>query len=426
MNRLHCFVIGINHRTSKVEVRDSLGVPESQKPSVFSQTQNSSVIKEMVLLSTCNRVEWYGVAEDVTKAFEEVKLTWSQTTGVPLSIIENDAYLYSHSDAVEHLFRVACSLDSLVVGEGQILGQVKNAYFQSAEGYTTGLYLNHLFQKAIALGKKVRSETEINQGAVSISFAAVEICKKIFQTFESKKAIVVGVGEMARLAATHLVDAGVKDLTFANRTVENTAVLSQRFQAKSLKLSELSRQLNEYDIIISCTGATHTVISAEDIRQSLSKRKFNTQVYVDIAAPRDIETDDRNFNGGFVFSIDDLKNVVDENKQKRLEASQEAERILLKELRDFKNWYLSLDVVPVIRGLRNHFQEVFEQETQKLKLKDNMSQEELLERFSHNVLNKLLHQPTSELKKLGEEGMAGEGIWLMNKLFKIDTQKDSS
>lgn len=168
------------------------------------------------------------------------------------------------------------------------------------------------------------------------------------------------------------------------------------------------------------------MISAEDIRQSLSKRKFNTQVYVDIAAPRDIATDDRNFNGGFVFSIDDLKNVVDENKQKRLEASQEAERILLKELRDFKNWYLSLDVVPVIRGLRNHFQEVFEQETQKLKLKDNMSQEELLERFSHNVLNKLLHQPTSELKKLGEEGMAGEGIWLMNKLFKIDTQKDSS
>lgn len=420
MDRQHSFVIGINHRTSLVKTRDALGVSDVSLSKAFQAAFSKCCVKELVLLSTCNRVEWYGSTPDLEAAVSDLKSLWSELTGVPLPVIDEDAYVFTHEQAVEHLFRVSCSLDSLVIGEGQILGQVKSAYFKSAANKGAGLYLNHLFQKAISLGKRVRTETEINQGAVSISFAAVEICKKVFQNLSSKTALLVGAGEMSRLAATHLNDAGIGKLTFCNRTIENTAPLCNQFQAKAISLKDLPKQLPSYDIIISATGASLPIIKPEDIQHSVNKRKFKPQVLVDIAAPRDIDTGGVEFPSALVFSIDDLENVVDENRQKRTQASQHAELILQEELSDFKSWYLSLDVVPAIRNLRMHFQSTFDNELKKFSSKMSPDEFELVERFSHNVMNKVLHLPTSQLKQMGEDGMAGESIWMINKLFDLN------
>ncbi len=423
MNNLHSFVLGVNHRTSTVELRDKLGVPEKQHSTVLQSLKKSCFIKEVVLISTCNRLECYGVSSNLEELEPFLYEFWAKHSGLSPGEIKESAYFYSHADTVEHLFRVSCSLDSLIVGEGQILGQVKKSYFIATDAGTTGIYLNHLFQQAISLGKRVRTETEINQGAVSISFAAVEICKKVFQDLSKKSALIVGVGEMARLAATHLKDAGIKNIVFANRTIENAVSLCNQFNADVFPIEDIPKRLEDFDLVISCTGAPGTVISQTNIKLSQSKRKSTTTVYVDIAAPSDIELSDQGLPGVFIFNIDDLKNVVDENQEKRMKASQEAEKILFQELSGFRSWYLSLNVVPLIKSLRESFQETLNIEVNKTANKLSVSEQEATKKLGYSLVNKLLHKPCLELKKLSEEGIAEESIWVLSRLFDLEIEK---
>ena len=417
-------LVGLNHRTAPVEIRERFALSETT-PADLDDLQDDGSIREIMLLSTCNRVEVLAVSAQGQNPGEQIIKAWEHACGAEPGTLAGYTYVHSDLQAVRHVFRVASSLDSMVLGEPQILGQLKDAYRLAVDHNTSRVIINRLMHKAFSVAKRIRTETAIAQSAVSISYAAVELAKEIFGDLSRRTAMLVGAGEMAELAAAHLINDGIASLLVTNRTLARAQELAQRFQGQAVPFSSLFDSLNTADIVISSTGASQTVIQARDMRQVLKKRKYRPIFFIDIAVPRDIDPDVNRLDNVYLYDIDDLKGVVEENLAQRREEAQAAEVIVEEEVLHFEEWLKSLALTPTIVDLLEHGESIAHKEIQKTlkNLGPDVSPEvvKAIETLGASLSRKLYHFPITFLKRRSqEEDSCQYFVSLIRRMFDLD------
>lgn len=395
-------IVGVNHKTTPVELREKLAFSKGSIEESTEMLGTFPEIDENLIISTCNRVEIYARVNDVDKGIDRLKKFICEFHMIPYHLLDKHFYAFREEETVQHLFRVSASLDSMVVGESQILGQVKDAYSLAKSLRTTGLILNQLFEKAFNVAKKIREETGIAESAVSISSAAVELARKIFEDLANHTVMLVGTGEMAELAAKHLISYGVKTVYVASRTYERAAALAKTLNGSALDFEHFKTELYKADIVISSTAAPKFIISKEIVQNAIRQRQNRPMFFIDIAVPRDIEPEVNDLENVFLYDIDDLQNVVNANLQEREKEAELAMEIIQTEVNKFNNWVESLDAVPTIVELRKRAEAVRIQEIEKtLKKMTHLSEEDKnnLHQMTSSIINKILHKPTVNLKK---------------------------
>jgi len=415
-------LIGINHKTAPIELRECIAFSKDESSMAIDALRRIAGIHEVLLYSTCNRVELLMVADDRNQAADTAKRFLSEFNKIPLAEFEGSLYVHANDDAVRHLFRVAASLDSMVVGEPQILGQIKEAYRGATQAKSAGVILNRLMHRAFFVAKRVRTETGIGDRAVSISYAAVELARKIFGSLEGKRVLLVGAGEMAELAVEHLIRNQVAATLVANRTFENGLELARRFKGQAIRFEEIAEHLRIVDIIISSTGAPGLVITRETVKPVIRARRNRPIFFIDIAVPRDIDPEINRLENAYVYDIDDLKGIIEENIEDRQKEAVKGERIIDEAVIRFREWHDSLDVVPTIVALRTKLEAMADSEIKRTVQAQGMSAEaaQALQRMMGSFINKVLHEPTMHLKRDGMLGDKSLSIDTVRKLFKLD------
>ncbi len=395
-------LLGINHETATVDLRECLAFSEEETADALVSLHNNQFIKEALIFSTCNRVEVLFVTKNRTKGADAAKEFISEFKKVPVTQFEDALYVYEGDEAVRHIFRVASSLDSMMVGEPQILGQIKEAY-RNATVKKTSVMLNRLLHRTFSVAKKVRSETGIGDHAVSISYAAIELGRKIFGTLEGKKVLLIGAGEMAELAVEHLIRNRAGEIFVANRTFERGVGLAKKFKGQAIRFEELTNYLKEVDIIISSTGSSDFILRPDQVKGTMRNRRNRPLFFIDIAVPRDIDPKINRLNNSYVYDIDDLKGVVDENMGDRKAEAIKGERIVDEAVIRFREWYDNLDVVPTIVALRSKLETIARAEIKKTIQANSVSSvdSQAIQRMSEAIANKFLHDPTLVLKGNG-------------------------
>jgi glutamyl-tRNA reductase len=415
-------LIGLNHKTAPIELRECIAFSPDQTTAALVDLKNDPAVSEVLLFSTCNRVEVLLVTEQTSEAVDTAKRLIARFNQIALSEFENVLYTHTGDQAVRHIFRVAASLDSMVVGEPQILGQIKQAYRLATQQRTAGVILNRLFHRAFFVAKRIRSETGIGGHAVSISYAAIELGRKIFGSLEGKKVLLIGAGEMAELAVAHLIRNRVGNILVTNRTFERAVELGRRFRGNPIKFEEMLTSLSDVDIVISSTGAPEFVVKREQLKAVLRKRRSRPLFFIDIAVPRDIDPQINRLSNTYVYDIDDLKGVIDENIEDRQREAIKGERIVEEAVVNFRRWYDSLDVVPTIKALRKKLEGIAAVEVKKTLQADGMSDDgrQAVERMAQALINKILHDPTDVLKRNGCQAGRSAYLDITRKLFKLD------
>jgi len=415
-------LIGINHKTAPVELRECIAFDKVESASALEKLRRTPFILEALLYSTCNRVELLLVTDNKARAVEAAKEFISGRNNIPMARFENSLYIHENDHAVRHLFRVAASLDSMILGEPQILGQIKEAYRGAAEAKTAGVILNRLMHRAFFIAKRIRTETGIGDHAVSISYAAVELGRKIFGSLEGKRVLLIGAGEMAELAVEHLIRHQVGETCVANRTFENGLTLARRFNGTAIRFEEIEEHLKLVDIIISSTGAPGFVVTRDQVKPVIRARRNRPMFFIDIAVPRDIDPEINRLDHSYVYDIDDLKGVIEENIEDRQKEAIKGERIIDEAIIRFREWRDGLEVVPTIVALRKKLEAMAEVEIKRTAQGQGMSAEgaEALQRMMGAFINKVLHEPTVFLKKDAMLGDKSGQIDTVRKLFKLD------
>ncbi|MFH1703595.1 MAG: glutamyl-tRNA reductase [Nitrospirota bacterium] len=417
-------VAGLNHNTADIEVREKVAFNGSKLQEGLVELKNLPHVDEVVILSTCNRMELYAGVKDTEKASESIKTFISGFHNIDRSLLDKAIYVYDDVDAVRHIFRVASSLDSMVIGEPQILGQLKEAFEFALEKKTTGILLNKLMKKAISVAKRVRSETRIAENAVSISFAAVELAKKIFTDLSAKVFMLLGAGEMAELAAKHLMSNGVKEVIVANRRYERACELAKEFSGRPVALDNFLREMVHSDIVICSTGAPNYIVVKEQMQKVMKERKQRQVFIIDISVPRNIDPKINDLDNVYLYNIDDLQGIVDENMFERKKEAEKAERIIEEEIEPFFQWLSSLDSVPTIVALREKMEKIKNDEIEKLlnRFPDlDEKQRKAIEYMASSIVNKLIHPPTIALKKDSED--RDLIVAIIKKLYDIDDEE---
>ncbi len=417
---MELLVVGLNHNTAPIEIRECLAFPEDKIEDALHRVHGLPSVKENMIVSTCNRVEVYAATRETEKAVHDLKEFLSQYHAISLKEFEKSLYSHVGEEAVRHIFRVASSLDSMVLGEPQILGQMKEAYDFSQQVKTSGLILHRLLHRAFHVAKRVRTETKIAISAVSVSSVAVELAEKIFGTLQKKTVLLVGAGEMCELAARHLISGGVERILVTNRTYERAVSLAQEFRGEVIPFEEMGQGLKKTDIVISATNAAHYLIGHDQITKVMKDRKQKPIFFIDIADPRDIEPKVGDLENVYLYNIDDLQKVAKENIKDREKEAQRAEALVQDEVVKFVNWYRSLDVTPTIVALRKRFEEIRKKELEKtLSLHPNLSDKEKksLEALTSAIINKILHTPITLLKQTHEEAVADLYLDALHTLF---------
>lgn len=416
-------LIGLNHKTAPIEIRECLAFTEADTRAALTALRADSAVEEAMIFSTCNRVEVLLAAHDGPGAVAVAKRFLAATKQVPLDRFESALYLHQGDAAVRHLFRVAASLDSMVLGEPQILGQVKTAYGLATEQKSSGVILNRLLHRTFFVAKRVRTETGIGDHAVSISYAAIELGRKIFGDLQGKQVLLVGAGEMAELAVDHLVKHRAGQVVVANRTFERGVALASRFKATPIRFDELPDYLRQADIIITSTGSPGYVIRQVDVKSAMRHRRNRPLFFIDIAVPRDVDPLVNQISNAYVYDIDDLKEVVDENIEDRRCEAVKAERLVDEAVIQFHRWFDSQGMVPTIKALHAKVRAVAEAEVQKtLGQLGHLAPEDhrAIERMSDAIVKKILHDPTQFLKGNGCHGDRSIYLDVAHKLFKLD------
>ncbi len=399
-------VIGLNHKTADVDLREKLAFNGPKLEEGIRQIRALPEIRETIIISTCNRVEIYLTVKDVGKAFEAVKDFFVRFFEIRKESLDNALYLYDGIQAVRHIFRVSSSLDSMVVGEPQILGQLKDAFEFALERKTTGVLLNRLLKKAISVAKRIRTETKIAENAVSISFAAVELARKIFDDLPEKSFMLLGAGEMAELAAKHMMNNGVKNIVIANRTYETGCNLAKEFSGRAIKFDTYLDELAHMDILICSTGAQKYVLMKDQMQKVMKERKNRPVFLIDISVPRNIDPEINDLDNVYLYDVDDLKGVVDTNILERQKEAKKAEEIIEEEIETFKKWLSSLDSVPVVIALREKAEAIKKEEVEKLlnRLPEiGEKEKKAIEGLASSIINKLIHAPTVALREDSED-----------------------
>jgi len=415
-------VIGLNHKTAPIEIRERLAFPEDRIENALSQVKSLLSLKENMIVSTCNRVEIYAAVREAEKAIIDLKDFLSQYHGLPLREFERNLYLLVGEEAVRHIFRVASSLDAMVVGEPQILGQIKSAYNVAVEAKTSGLILHRLLHRAFHVAKRVRTETKIGNSAVSVSFVAVELAKKIFGSLEKRIVLLIGAGEMCELAARHLVSGGIERVLVTNRTYERAVTLAQEFRGEPIPFEEMNRGLRMVDIVISATDSPRFLLHHEQVAKVMKDRKQKPIFFIDIADPRDVEPRVGDIANVYLYNIDDLQKVANDNIQDREKEAEKAEAIVQDEVVKFVNWHQSLEVTPTIVALRKKFEEIRSKELAKtFSIHPSLSDKERqsLEALTSAIINKILHGPLTLLKQKDEDAMAHLYLDALRRLFEL-------
>ena len=415
-------VIGWNFRKTPVEVRDSLALTPEEQVDLGNHLKQRFNLDGVTILNTCNRTEIYLVNADrqLDEILNFLEDYWTRN-GEGLKL-RKTAYLLHDLEGVHHLFRVASSLDSMVMGEPQILGQLKDAFHRFSDAELIGKLLHRLFSRAFASAKRVRTETTIASNAVSISYAAVELAKQIFEDISQQTVMVIGAGEMAELAIRHLMKNGITKLLVTNRTFANAAKLAEQFQGLAVPFEQLERHLYEADIVISSTGARDFIITPGMVKDCLHKRRGDSMFFIDIAVPRDIDPKINDMPSAFCYDIDDLQTVVSRNQQERQKQSLIAEEIISVEVTEVELWFKSLSVVPTIRGLRKDFHATADLELDKISRKlSHLSEADSkeVEQMVHRLIHKLLHNPTSKLREVIQREDAHLYLESINELFDL-------
>ncbi len=416
-------ILGLNHKTADVDLRECLAFSDDQVDTALQTLGQQPSISEVVLLSTCNRVEMIFTAKEPEKALAEVKTFLAEFKNIPADNFEKALYLHRGDEAVKHIFRVAASLDSMVVGEPQILGQVKEAYRIATELKTSGVILNRLLHKTFFVAKRVRTETGIGNSAVSISYAAIELGRKIFGNLEGKSALLIGAGEMAELAVEHLRHHQTAEIFVANRTFNRAVELAGKFNGSPVNFEEIPDILPRVDIVISSTGASEYVITRSQVKPIMKMRRNRPVFFIDIAVPRDIDPELNRLTNVYVYDIDDLNGIVDENIEDRGREAIKGERIVDEAAIRFRQWVKSLSVVPTIKDLRNKLETITRAELARTRSGQDFSPEQMaaLEKMAATMVNKILHDPTVLLKTEGCYADKSQHIDLTRKLFKLDS-----
>lgn len=422
---LRTLVLGISHKTAPVEIRELFSFSQESLESGVRQLLEKDHVEECIILSTCNRVEIYAVSENVELCLESMKEFLSEFHDVPEETFSPHIYYSIGHMAVRHLFKVASSIDSMVVGEPQVLGQVKESYKIAAGQGTTGLILNRLFHTSFFVAKRIRTETGIGSHAVSISYVAVELAKRIFDDLSKRSVMLVGAGEMAEIAAKHLIKAGISDLLIASRQFENAAALSEKLNGKAISYDEVFYHLKDVDIVITATGSQDFIIKPNHVKEALKLRNNDPMFLIDIAVPRDIDPRIEDISDIYLYDIDDLKNVSDENIKTRQDSSHKAEEIILEVERSFETWLSGLKAVPAIIDLKKRFEIIKDSELEKAFEKlEGLSETDkyVIELMASRIIGKLLHNPLTNLKKESSTSLGALYVDSIKKLFELEKE----
>lgn len=423
---MQLIVLGLNHKTVSVEVRERFAISADNINKGLRHLENYERINEAVILSTCNRTEIYAVVDDAKENKQEVKEFFFALAG---SDDVKDEYFYYHvdTDCIKHLFSVVSSLDSLIVGEGQILSQVKKAYAIAREAEATNTILNTLFHRAITTGKRVRTETRIAYNAVSVSYAAVQLALKILGTLEHSNTLIFGAGQMAELTARNLMGKGAKKIYVANRHFDKAQELASQFGGEAVRFREALRKANDVDIVVTSTGAPHYVVKPWETQLFMSKRKGRPLVIIDIAVPRDVDPDVAEIKGVELYNIDDLEAVVEDNIKEREYEAYQAQKIIDEEVTAILERFQYLSCQPIMARLSIKAERIRRREVKRAMTKLNEIGEHearILEHMSHMIVRKLLREPMIRLNSSAGTEQEDYYVNAVTKLFKLDVLKE--
>jgi len=425
---MRLLAVGLSHRTAPVELRETVDFSRKGLETALAELASRGIGRELVVLSTCNRAEIYVVAETDETA-DHIGRFFSDYHDIPHAEVRDHLYVHRGPDVARHLFRVAAGLDSLVVGEPQILGQVKAAYAVASDGQFTAALTNRLFHSAFSVGKRVRSETGLGEGAVSVSYAAIALAKKIFGDLKGRAVLILGAGEMAKLTGIHLQSQHVRQITIASRTLQTAQTLAARLDGVAVPWDRVDAALGAADIVVTATGASEPVLTRERVDEPMRSRRNRPLFIIDIAVPRDVEPAVGSLDQVFLYNIDDLRTIVQENLARRGAELARAEAIVDEEVVKYTAWMQSREIVPTVVELRQRFEAIRRAELQRLEPKLSGLPPEArarIDEVTRLIVEKLLLTPTEQLKSVSDEAMIVAYADALNRLFSLAQDKDKS
>lgn len=425
---MHIVVVGLNYRTAPVEVREQFAFAEKDLPAALHQLMQTKSVLEGVVVATCNRTEIYVVVDRLHMCGYFIRSYMEQWFGVKSDVFAQHMYIYEDEQAIAHLFRVTCGLDSMVIGETQILGQVRSAFLTAQAEGVTGTWFNRLFKQAVTLGKRAHSETSIGESAVSVSYAAVELGKRIFGMFTGKRVLILGAGKMSELTVKHLYSSGAAEVIVANRTLARAAELAAKFSGKPSTIEHALQHLDEVDIVISSTGADGYVLTADQVADNMKRRPSRPLFMIDIAVPRDIDPAAASVPDVFLYDIDDLEGIVETNLEMRRSEAAKIEVMIEAELEDFQMWLKTLGVRPVIRALQDKSNGIYEDTMDSLfnKLPElDEHQRKVIRRLTKSIVNQMMHDPINVIKELSGGKQGNEALEYFTQIFALQEQLGS-
>lgn len=419
---MNLFLLGASHHSAPVDVRERIDFTRRGVPEALAEIAQVPGLSEVVILSTCNRSEIYAVCEEPRRIRERLTAFMSAFHDVPESQLVPHVYTRADADVVRHLFRVAAGLDSLVVGEPQILGQVKDAYTVASEQRYTGVFLNRLFHWSFGTGKRVRSDTGIGEGAVSVSYAAISLARKIFGTLDNLRALLVGAGEMAELTASHLRSQRVRRIGVANRTAAHASALAAKVDGEAVPWDRITDELTSSDIVVTATGSASPIITRADVETAMKPRRDRPLFIIDIGVPRDVDPASAEIEQVFLYNIDDLRSIIQENLSRRQSQVDLAERMVTTEVDRYMAWLRSRAAIPTVVALRERFEAIRVAELERLEPKlaalppDARAR---IDEVTRLLVERLLSAPTEQLKAATDEEAVAAYAEALNRLFRL-------
>lgn len=420
---MHIVVVGLNYRTAPVAVREKFAFAAGEMPAALKELRETNSILECVIVGTCNRTELYCVVDREHVCGHYIRGFMEKWFGLPREQFNKHLYVYENETAVQHLLRVTSGLDSMVIGETQILGQVRDAFLLAQEEKATGSMFNKLFKQAVTMAKRAHSETSVGENPVSVSYAAVELGKRVFGSYEGKTVLIVGAGKMSELTGKHLYGNGAAKVIVANRTLQKAEELAEKFNGIAGSMEHLPAFLEEADIVISSTGAAGYVLTKEQLAPILKKRKSRPLFMIDIAVPRDLDPQLGELSNVFLYDIDDLQAIVNNNLLERRKEAEKIDGMIQEEMQSFELWKKTLGVSPVIQALQEKANLVHEQTMESLlnKLPELDEREvKVIRKLTKSIVNQMLRDPITRIKEMAVERHGDEAVEMFTKIFALE------